>query len=100
MKLIESNFFSPGEHDIFRPLLDSMHSDTYMNAADFESYCSVQQEVSKLYLQTREWYRRCVKNIANMGGFSSDRSIREYADNIWKLKSCPVELKQFSAPRK
>ena len=100
MKLIESNFFSPGEHDIFRPLLDSMHSDTYMNAADFESYCSVQQEVSKLYLQPREWNRRCVKNIANMGGFSSDRSIREYADNIWKLKSCPVELKQFSAPRK
>ena len=100
MKLIESNFFSPGEQDIFRPLLDSMHSDTYMNAADFESYCSVQQKVSELYRKPREWNSRCVKNIAGMGKFSSDRSIQEYADNIWHLKPCPVELKDFSAPRK
>ena len=100
MKLIESNFFSPGETDIFRPLLDSMHSDTYMNAADFESYCSVQQSVSEVYRQPKEWNRRCVMNIANMGGFSSDRSIQEYAKNIWHLEPCPVELKEFSAPRK
>ncbi|MBO5997238.1 MAG: glycogen/starch/alpha-glucan phosphorylase, partial [Alphaproteobacteria bacterium] len=100
MKLIESNFFSPGETDIFRPLLDSMHSDTYMNAADFESYCSVQQSVSEVYRQPKEWNRRCVMNIANMGGFSSDRSIQEYAHNIWHLEPCPVELKEFSAPRK
>ena len=100
MKLIESNFFSPGETDIFRPLLDSMHSDTYMNAADFESYCSVQQSVSEVYRQPGEWNRRCVMNIANMGGFSSDRSIQEYAQNIWHLQPCPVELKEFAAPRK
>ena len=100
LKLIESNFFSPGEQDIFRPLLDSMHSDTYMTAADFESYRTVQRQVSELYRQPAEWNSRCVKNIANMGGFSSDRSIQEYARNIWHLDPCPVELKDFSAPRK
>ena len=100
LKLIESNFFSPGEQDIFRPLLDSMHSDTYMTAADFESYCTVQRQVSDLYRKPAEWNSCCVKNIANMGGFSSDRSIQEYAKNVWNLEPLPIELKDFSAPRK
>ncbi|MBQ6599480.1 MAG: glycogen/starch/alpha-glucan family phosphorylase, partial [Lentisphaeria bacterium] len=100
LKLIESNFFSPGEQDIFRPLLDSMHSDTYMTAADFESYCTVQRQVSELYRKPAEWNGCCVKNIANMGGFSSDRSIQEYAKNVWHLEPLPIKLKDFSAPRK
>ncbi|MBO4648936.1 MAG: glycogen/starch/alpha-glucan phosphorylase [Lentisphaeria bacterium] len=96
LHLIESNFFSPGELDIFRPLIDAMHSDTYMTAADFESYCTVQQSVADLYRRSSDWQRRCVLNIANMGRFSSDRSIREYADNIWKLKPCHVNMKNFA----
>ena len=95
MKLIENNFFSPGEHDVFRPLLDSMHSDTYMTAADYESYCTVQQSVAELYRTPAEWNRRCVMNIANMGRFSSDRSIREYAENIWQVKPYHVNLETF-----
>ena len=100
LKLIENNFFSPGEQDIFRPLLDSMQSDTYMTAADFESYCSVQQKVSDLYRRPKEWNRRCVMNIANMGIFSSDRSIQEYARNIWKLTPCHVTVKDFAGKKK
>ena len=95
LKLIESNFFSPGELDIFRPLIDAMHSDTYMTAADFESYCTVQQSVADLYRRPADWQHSCVINIANMGRFSSDRSIREYAENIWKLKPCHVSMKDF-----
>ena len=95
MELIRGNFFSPGEHDIFQPLLDSMHSDTYMAAADYESYCSVQKSVAELYRNQREWNRRCALNIANMGNFSSDRSIREYAENIWHIQPYHVDLKEF-----
>ena len=99
MKLIESNFFSPGERDIFRPLLDAMHSDTYMVAADFDSYCAMQQTIAELYCRPLEWNRRCVMNIANMGSFSSDRSIREYAGNIWHLDPCHVEMHAGSGPK-
>jgi starch phosphorylase len=99
LKLIEDNFFSPGEQNIFRPLLNAMHSDTYMTAADFESYCTVQKQVEELYRKPLEWNRRCVMNIANMGGFSSDRSIQEYADNIWHLKPCHVEMKDFTGKK-
>ena len=95
LKLIEGNFFSPGEQDIFRPLLDAMHSDTYMTAADFDSYCEVQRQVSDLYRQPAEWNRRCVMNIAGMGRFSSDRSIREYAENIWHLQPYHVDMDEF-----
>ncbi|MBQ9337426.1 MAG: glycogen/starch/alpha-glucan phosphorylase, partial [Lentisphaeria bacterium] len=102
LKLIENNFFSPGEQDIFRPLIDAMHSDTYMTAADFDSYCNVQRQVSELYLKKAEWNRRCVMNIAGMGRFSSDRSIREYAENIWHLEPYHVDLEAFNpfAPEK
>ena len=96
MALIDSDFFSPGERGIFRPLLDSLHSDTYMTAADYESYCAVQNSVSELYRNPGEWNRRCVINIANMGRFSSDRSIQEYADNIWQLKPYHVDMKKFN----
>ena len=90
--LIESDFFSPGEHGIFKPILDSFHSDTYMTAADFESYCEVQKSVSELYRNPPEWNRRCLINIANMGMFSSDRSIQDYATKIWHVKPVKVEL--------
>ena len=95
MSLIRNNFFSPGENDIFRPLLDSMHSDTYMTAADYESYCTVQKSVAELYRNPAEWNRRCVMNIANMGRFSSDRSIQEYARNIWRVEPYQVNLDEY-----
>ncbi len=90
--LIESDFFSPGEHGIFKPILDSFHYDTYMTAADFESYDTVQKSVSELYRNPEEWNRRCLFNIANMGMFSSDRSIQDYATKIWNLKPVKVEM--------
>lgn len=90
--LIESDFFSPGEHGIFKPILDSFHYDTYMTAADFESYDTVQKSVSELYRNPGEWNRRCLFNIANMGMFSSDRSIQDYATKIWNLKPVKVEM--------
>ena len=89
--LIENDFFSPGECGIFKPLLDSLRSDTYMIAADFDSYCETQLRVADTYRNPREWNKRSVMNIANMGYFSSDRSIQEYADKIWHVAPYHVE---------
>ena len=92
LDLIRNNFFSPGEFDIFKQILDSLDYDNYMCAADFDSYASVQKQVAELYRKPIEWQRKCLRNIANMGFFSSDRSIREYAENIWDIEPCPVNV--------
>ena len=92
LELIRSNFFSPGEFDIFRPILDSLDYDNYMCAADFDSYAAVQEQVAELYRKPVEWQKKCLRNIAMMGYFSSDRSIREYAEKIWDIKPCPINI--------
>lgn len=90
LDLIRNNFFTPGELDIFRPILDNLDYDPYMVAADFESYREVQEKVANLYCDKKAWTAKCLKNIAGMGYFSSDRSIQEYADLIWKIQPCPI----------
>ena len=92
LELIRNNFFSPGEFDIFRPILDSLDYDNYMCAADFDSYAAVQRQVAELYRNPVEWQKKCLHNIAKMGYFSSDRSIKEYAENIWDVKPCPINI--------
>ena len=92
IELIRNNFFSPGEFDIFRPILDSLDYDNYMCAADFDSYAAVQTQVAEVYRKPVEWQRKALCNIAMMGYFSSDRSIREYAEKIWDVNPCPVNV--------
>jgi len=92
LELIRDNFFSPGELDIFRPIIDSFNYDHYMVAADFDSYMEVQKQVSELYRDPIRWQEKCLRNIAKMGIFSSDRSICEYAEKIWKVKPVHVDL--------
>ena len=92
IELIRNNFFSPGEFDIFRPILDSLDYDNYMCAADFDSYAAVQTQVAELYRKPVEWQKKALHNIAMMGYFSSDRSIREYAEKIWNIQPCPVNV--------
>ncbi len=92
LELIRSNFFSPGEIDVFRPIIDSFGYDTYMTAADFASYAETQEKVAALYRNQTEWQKKCLYNIARMGFFSSDRSIRDYAEKIWHVQPLPVDL--------
>jgi starch phosphorylase len=89
---IGGGVFSPGEPGLFRPIVDSLLNggDPYMCLADFEAYCACQDKVSKAWLDQDEWTRMAVLNTARSGKFSSDRTIREYADDIWKVKSTPV----------
>ena len=92
VELIRDNFFSPGERDLFRPLLDNIMHDPYMCCADFESYAATQDAIAELYNNTEAWQKKCLANIAKMGMFSSDRSIRDYAEKIWNIQPLHVDL--------
>ncbi|AJI94535.1 glycogen/starch/alpha-glucan phosphorylases family protein [Yersinia ruckeri] len=84
--------FSPEEPNRYTGLFDSLVNlgDHYQLLADYRSYIDTQDKVDELYQQPDEWARRTVLNIANMGYFSSDRTIQEYADDIWHIK--PIKL--------
>jgi len=90
---VRSGYFSPNEEGIFNPLIDSLlYNDRYLLLADFEDYVRAQKQVSELYRNNhKEWAKRSIINVANMGKFSSDRTISEYAKEIWNLK--PVKIK-------
>lgn len=88
---IGSGFFSPGLPDLFRPLVDSLlHRDEYMLLADYRSYVDCQDRVNSAYLDQDLWTRLSILNVARIGYFSSDRTIREYCDEVWDLK--PVKV--------
>ena len=88
LDLIESGFFTPGKPDDARPVINRLLGDgePFLVLADFAAYAAAQEQVDALYVQEDEWSRRAIHNCMNMGYFSSDRSIREYADRIWAVK--------------
>jgi starch phosphorylase len=76
--------FSPGEHERYRGLVEGLlNRDTYMLMADFADYVATQAKVDALWREPQAWAQCAIRNIAAMGFFSSDRTIREYADKIW-----------------
>ncbi|MBI4027765.1 MAG: glycogen/starch/alpha-glucan phosphorylase [Verrucomicrobia bacterium] len=85
LDLIGSGFFSAEEPSRYMPLVDSLLSggDRYMLLADFDSYLAVQEQADACFRDEREWTRRSILNVARMGFFSSDRTIRQYAREIW-----------------
>jgi starch phosphorylase len=92
LDLISSDYFSRYEPGIFAPLYDTLltNGDFYMHLADFRSYLETDQRMVELYAHPDEWARKVTLNIASSGTFSSDRTIREYATDIWKAEACPV----------
>jgi starch phosphorylase len=85
--------FSPGEAGLFEPLVRSLlRDDPFFVLADFRAYVNEQERVSRAWASPEAWTRSAVRNVAGMGNFSSDRSIREYAENIWKVP--PVVIPQ------
>jgi starch phosphorylase len=74
------------EPGIFRPLVDNLtYNDPFLVCADFDDYCRVQELVSRNYLVQEDWIEKAIINVAKSGKFSSDRTIMEYADDIWKI---------------
>jgi starch phosphorylase len=90
---IAGGHFSPGDHDLFRPLVQSLLDvDPFLLLADFRSYLDAQVEVGRAYADEEGWTRRSILNTAQMGKFSSDRAIREYCGEIWRVEPQPVRL--------
>ena len=90
--LIRNDFFSLTEPGIFRPIVSNLleHGDFYMNMADLRSFIEMQGQVEALYRNPDAWSEKAILNIARSGKFSSDRTIAEYANEIWHVK--PVEV--------
>ncbi len=92
LDLISSDHFSLYEPGIFAPIHDALlaHGDHYMHLADLGSYLDADRRLCELYADADGWARKAVLNIAGSGKFSSDRTIAQYASEIWNVKPCPV----------
>jgi glycogen phosphorylase len=92
LDLIFTDYFSRAEPGVFAPLRDTLltHGDHYMHLADLKSYLEADQRLCELYADADGWTRKAILNVAGSGKFSSDRTIAEYATQIWKVKPCPV----------
>ena len=90
--LIRNDFFSLTEPGIFRPIIANLleHGDFYMNLADLRSFVDAQTRVEALYRDQEKWSEKAILNVARTGKFSSDRTIAEYAHDIWNVK--PVDV--------
>jgi starch phosphorylase len=91
---IRTGAFSPEDPGRYRPLVDSLLGpDMFMVAADFDAYWEAQRSLDALWLDPESWWRMSIMNTARMGWFSSDRTIREYAQDIWQVPVSASELK-------
>ena len=93
LDLIFSDYFSRNEPGVFGPLRDALltNGDHYMHLADLKSYLQADQQLCEVYRDPAAWSRKAILNVASSGKFSSDRTIAEYATDIWKVEPCPVE---------
>lgn len=93
MQLLESGHFNQFEPGIFDPILDSILNpyDPWLTLADFRSYVDTQQQAAAVYQQPKRWYTMSIKNTAASGYFSTDRTMREYNNDIWKLEPIPAQ---------
>ena len=93
LRLIEQGHFSDGDGELFRPLLQNLTgNDPFFVLADFQSYVEAQAAVNQAWTDRGRWNRMSLLNTARSGFFSSDRSIREYAERIWKAEEFPVTI--------
>ena len=92
LDLIFSDHFSRYEPGVFAPLRDTLltQGDHYMHLADLTSYCQAQERLGALYADPGAWAHKAILNVASSGKFSSDRTIAEYARDIWKVEPCPI----------
>jgi len=92
LDLIFSDYFSRNEPGAFDPIRDTLltQGDHYMHLADLSSYVQAQDRLGDLYAIPSEWARKAILNVASSGKFSSDRTIHEYATEIWRAQPCPI----------
>jgi starch phosphorylase len=91
LDFIASGALAAGDTNLFRPLVDNLlWNDPFLVLADYSSYIECQDRVSMLWRDEQEWTRKSILNVARMGKFSSDRSIRDYCDQVWKVEPVSV----------
>ena len=88
MESLSTGAFSQGDRNLFKPLVDSLMSphDQYLLIRDLESYIACQKRVNDTFLDPEAWTRMAILNVARMGKFSTDRTIRQYANEIWGIQ--------------
>ena len=92
LDLISQGHFSNGDINLFKPLVDELlYQDQYLLLADYQSYIDCQDRVSETWRDQDLWTKMSIRNVARMGKFSSDRSIRDYCREIWNVEPVPVE---------
>uniref|UniRef100_A0A8D0W954 Alpha-1,4 glucan phosphorylase n=1 Tax=Sus scrofa TaxID=9823 RepID=A0A8D0W954_PIG len=96
---IDKGFFSPKQPDLFKDLVNMLfHHDRFKVFADYEAYVKCQEKVSQLYMNPKAWNTMVLKNIAAAGKFSSDRTIKEYARDIWNMEPSDLKISLSSEP--
>lgn len=102
LDMIRNGYFSPYSPDLFQPIFETLTNggDHYLLLADYASYIARQEDVSALYRDQDAWARKAILNVANMGKFSSDRTILEYAREIWKAEPVKIEFNGAKKPKK
>ncbi|MDD2562712.1 MAG: glycogen/starch/alpha-glucan phosphorylase [Salinivirgaceae bacterium] len=94
INLINSGYFSKGDTNLFRPITNTLlYHDPFMLMADYPLYINCQDIVAETWKTPSEWNRKAILNVARMGKFSSDRSIQDYCENIWKVK--PFKIREL-----
>jgi starch phosphorylase len=97
LEMIRTGYFSPENQDLFKPIFDSLvYHDEYMLLADYQSYIDCQDEVDKVYKDKSKWTEMSILNVARSGKFSSDRTIKEYAKEIWKVNPVKVKIPKYN----
>ncbi len=91
---IRDGHFSPNDPGLFRPIIHALldQGDTYLLLADFEDYVKCHDRVRACYRKPAEWTRKSILNVANMGKFSTDRTIKQYAEEIWDVHPVPIQI--------
>ena len=91
LDMVQQGFFFEQQPHLFQPLMETLldHGDPYMVLADYQSFCDIQEKIGNAYLDSDAWTRKAIINVARMGKFSSDRSIKEYAEEIWNVPVNP-----------
>jgi glycogen phosphorylase len=93
LDMIRDGYFSPEQPDKFQPIFDAIvqHGDYYMLLADCDAYAACQQRVDAAFGNQQQWTRKAILNVANIGRFSADRLVREYATKVWLVEPVPHE---------
>jgi glycogen phosphorylase len=91
LDLIGSNYFNASDPGLFAPICDALlNGDHYRHLADLTDYSRAHQDLAACYLDPQTWWKKAIINVASSGRFSSDRTVKQYADEIWGLEPCPV----------